>query len=443
MLIESSPGDLRDVTRQREWPLAGLSGRSVSAGLALPQLDTAQIARLYKENPWLNAGVRAIAWGLSRSMLKVYTRDDDGSRVNVRWTESAPGRPSSARELDRKINSPTRRIGPQRRMRATATDYILRGNALWVTSEPEGIYHVPWRQVKPIEGTNEPIIGYEIAGSLGKRFIAPEDVIHFSTADDPDSPIGLSPCVSLRHTLALHETIAKHLLAFFDNNARPSGNLKIPTTGVTKESIDLVRAAVEELYESPENAGKIIVTTGDFQPISGNAEQSQLIELAHNSREEIAAVLRIPGSVLGFVSANTAVGDLRSQYYRDTVGAWAPAMEDDIMAQYVLQNPNLRDTFVQFDLQSELEPDIAAQATVLQQLERVATLNERRAKINLPRLDFPEADSVPRAPGAGFVGNDAAEPPTPSVPVRDDAPVEASPEPGIASRREASDTPSE
>lgn len=413
MLIQTPTGDLHDV-RQRQWPLAGLN--SPSGTMSTHNADTifqlvgdnqyATIVKLYKENPWLNAGVRAIAWGLARADLGTYNRKPDGQRELVRWDEVRPGRNSAAADLDRRLNAPTGRVGPQRRMRATMIDYILRGNALWDISQPEGTYHVPWRNVEVIEGDYEPIIGYKLKGTKGERFLAPEDVVHFSTGDDPDSPIGISPIVSLKYTLALHDALQRHLVKFFENSARPSGNLRVSNPNASPDLLDRLREQINELYTSPENAGKIIVTTGDFQAITASVDQSQIIELARLSREEIAGVLRIPGPVLGFLehAIKSNVKELREQYVRDTIGGWAPAVVDDIMAQMVNPVPSLRQTYVEFQLEAQLEPDTEGKAAVNVQMERTMTLNERRRRFNLPDLDYPEADTVPTVPGGSYMG---------------------------------------
>lgn len=427
MLIQTPTGDLHEV-RERAWPLAGLNGPRTTYGVdnTNPLLrlvgddQYATLVRLYKENPWLNAGVRAIAWGLARADLATYNRLPGDQRERVRWDAVTPGRNSAAATLDRRLNAPVGRIGPQRRMRATMVDYLLRGNALWDISQPEGVWHVPWRHIEVIEGDREPIIGYRIKGATRDRFLAPEDVVHFSTGDDPDSVIGISPLVSLRHTLALHDALQRHIVKFFENSARPSGNLRVSNPNASPDLLDRLRDQINELYASPENAGKIIVTTGDFQAITASADQSQIIELARLSREEIAGVLRIPGPVLGFLehAIKSNVKELREQYVRDTIGGWAPAVVDDIMSQMVNPVPSLRQTYVEFELEAQLEPDTEGKAAVNVQMERTMTLNERRRKWGLPDLDYPEANTVPTVPGGSYLG---IEPELPKGDVADTA----------------------
>lgn len=411
---------------QRSWPLAGINAphsMSIAPRLGIKGFGAStSYVSLYKSNPWVNAAVRSISWGLSRMPFDVFMLDPDGQREPIDWRlPRKPGAPSAAIRLDEELNTtaPLDRGGPQRRMRRTMTDYLIHGNALWAI-EDDGLWHVPWRHVRPIEGEYVEILGFEVTGSMGKKMYAPEQVIHFCAGDDPDGPLGVSPMESLSATLQLHDALQKHLVRFFENSARPSANVKLDKTA-NAETVKLIRDQVRELYTSPENAGKVIVTTGDFQPMTAGHDQSQIIDLAKQSREEIAAVYRIPMPVLGVLdhAIKSNVSELRQQYVRDVIGAWAPAVVDDIMAQRVRPDAGLRGVFVEFDQDSALSPDLEGMAEAMVKLERTMTTNERRRKINLRDLPYPEADTVPATPGASYLGIKAkpvAEPGLPGLP---------------------------
>jgi len=420
MRIITQDGEPRDIA-QRGWPLAGIhapSSYSLTPKLTVQGFTgPTRFVNLYKSNPWVNAAVRSISWGISRMPFNVYTLAADGQRemVDFRLPRQG-GAPSAALRLDEDLNTtaPLDRSGPQRRMRRTMVDYLVHGNALW-TIEDDGFWYVPWRLVRPIEGENVEVLGYEIQGTSGKRQLAPEQVIHFSAGDDPDSIIGLSPMESLTSTLQLHEALQTYVVQFFQNSARPSANVKLDKSA-NQETVKFIRDQVRDLYTSPDNAGKVIVTTGDFQPLTQGHDQSQIIELARQSREEIAAVYRIPLPVLGVLdnAIKSNVAELRQQYVRDVVGGWSAPVQDEIMAQAVRPNRSLRGVFAEFDQDYHLRPDLEGMSEAMARLERTMTTNERRRKFNLPDLPYPEADTVPATPGSSYLGIKAKPTPPPA-----------------------------
>lgn len=422
MRIITASGDPARVS-QRGWPQRGLGfPQTYQQGGALTVtglLESQSYSALYKSNPWVNAAVRSIAWGLSRMPLGVYSFTEDGQRQNIDWrVPGGPGAPSAAYRLSEELNTsaPLDRAGPQRRMRRTMTDYLVFGNAIWVI-EPDGLWYVPWKKIRVLTGTDVEILGYEILGSTGNRFLAPEQVIHFNAGDDPDSPIGVSPMESLTYTLQLHEAIQRHLVKFFENSARPSANFKLDKA-TNKDTIKFVQEQLRDLYSGPENAGKVLVTTGDYQPLTASNDQSQLVELARLSREEIAGVYRIPLPVLGVLdhAIKSNVKELRQQYVRDAIGNWAPAVEDDIVTQRVRPNKALRGYFIEFDMDQHLKPDLEGMAEAFVKLERTMTTNDRRRKIGLPDLPYPEADTVPATPGSSYLGIKAKPTPEDGLP---------------------------
>lgn len=428
-----TPSGSTVTVRERRWPLAGVHmPMSHNQGqMAIPLVqglngtqDYATYVRLYKENPWCYAAVQAIATGLARHPLKVYELQSDGQRTRARSDLPGSGALSAAQKLDLRLRRPSPQVGRRRFIKSTAVDRLVFGNALWV-DEGDELWRIPWRQVTVHEGEVLPILFYEVVGANDSRKFVPEDVVHFNGGDDPESPIGVSPFAALRHTLALHNALQRHLTHFFENRARPSGNLKLQP-GASKDSITKIHELISEMYASPENAGRVLVTTGDFQPMTAGHDQSEIIELIRLSREEIAAAFRTPPPVLGILdkAIKSNVKELREQYVRDVSGTWAEEFEDEIDSQFLAKKPSLRHVFVEFDLSGPLRPDLEARAKAYKDLESTTTVNERRRWENLPDLDDPLANEILVPPGSvplSKAGEDPAPAPEAAVTEDDDA----------------------
>lgn len=380
----------------RRWPLAGLDGPTThNNGSTLIELASsprspqnfADYAKIYRSNPWVFAAVSTIAWSLSRLPLKLYQRMPDGTvRVVQPAVPGASGRPTIAQELAALLEMPEPGVSRQEWLRRLVVDKMVYGNSLFAIEEgasavPAGLYHTPWRKVTVHTGDLIPILGYEVVGTKSKKTLYPDKVIHFGRSGDLDSPLGLSPIQPLKYTVALHDALARHLNNYFKNAARPSGLLKVPPSVDTKK-IELIQKAVEELYTAPENAGRVLVTSAEWQSMASDPASSQIIELAKLSREEIVAAFQVPPPIVGILerAIQANVTELRSQFLRDVVGPHAAEIEGHINAQLIWSNPRLRreGLFVAFDMMHALRPELEQLATVFEKMRHVLTPAEQR-----------------------------------------------------------------
>src|SRR5690606_18824514 len=316
---------------------------------------------------------------------------------------------------------------------------IIRGSS--TSAGIEGIQRIRWRNVAWVEEDADGLpLYYEIRKGNNPygatRRIGPDDVIHFGRGVDPENPCAPSPLESAQHTIALYEAVVRHLKSYFENAARPSGHVQVDGN-LTADRAREIRKMLEEVYASPENAGKILVTSGKWQTTSESPEHSEVVELIRLSREEVAAIYSVPPPVLGIldraIMAN--VKELRAQYVREAVGPWTTELESELMSQLVEPVPSWRGLFVEFLLAEQLRPDLEARADVLltmrpleplvepvpswrglfvefllaeqlrpdlearadvhQKMRHLESIDEQRRQENLPPLNIPGASDVP------------------------------------------------
>lgn len=376
---------------------------------------------IYLTNPWVWAAVNTVARGAARAPIKTYLLDADGGRSRVRGDLPAGrGRPVAGAQLDRLMHFPNPETSRRAMTEATFKNRLVYGNALWTIDHDRGIpvalWRPAWQDVIVHEGPDRPVAAYEVTahglaghsthfperGEFGgstkalggkSRFYSPESVIHFGRGID-DDVVAPSPLQACRYTIALHEAVVRHLIAFFENQARPSGYFKVDRVG---RHADAVRELITELYTSPENAGKVLVSSGEWQSITESADQSKVVELIELSRIEIAAAYAIPPPVLGILdrAIKSNVVELRSQYVRDAVGQPASEFEDELQAQLVDRVPVWRHHFVELDFAEQLRPDMEARADVHEKTRHFMTPDEQRAVENLSPLDIAGVSDVP------------------------------------------------
>ena len=404
LLTDDGPVSVRS-----RWPLAGLDRETKveQAHQTVKLVDSlngamrrASYADLYRGNPWVEAAVNRNADSLARLPLKVYALDENGDRERLRGDLPRPGAPSSGARLDTLLRRPNRHQSGFRLRHLTHTDLGIYGNALLTKGRgPNGIdalYHVPWARVSVVLGEETPIAAYEVLGSGGKRrTIHPDDVIHARLASDPESPLGMSPIEPLAEATGLMDAIKRFVLAYFRNQARPSGNLKLPP-GADERVLEYVKDQVYEMYASPENAGVPMVTTGDWQSLTTEPEHTEALELYKLSRSEVAAVTGVPEPLLGALDRATLsnVESLKSWYYRDVVGPRAEGFEGDLDTHLLAFESGWRSLIVEHDLGSMLKPDLQGRAEAYRSMRYVHTTNELRRLENLPPIDDKRADVV-------------------------------------------------
>jgi HK97 family phage portal protein len=350
---------------------------------------------IYLTNPWVHASVNLIASSIARMPIRVYGIDSQtGDPVLQRdeWPIT-PGRLTGGQYLDRLFDQPAGGISRQAMIRRTFIDRLVLGNALWEilpgVGLPAGLQSIPWRGVRNVvEGDDGLPLFYTVAADLsssginkGKtRNLAAMDVVHFGRGADPDLPVGVSPLASCRNTLRLHDAVMRSLIAWFTNSMKPSAHIQVEK--LTRDKAREIREMIVEAYASPENAGKVLVTSGAWQQTQDGPDQSKVVELLQASRDEISAAYGVPQLVLGLLtgsrSAGSATTTIRSQYIRDTVGTWTADMEGDIDAQLLPAAPSWNSLTVRLDMAEQLRPELNVLATALEQLGPTLSVDERR-----------------------------------------------------------------
>jgi HK97 family phage portal protein len=350
---------------------------------------------VYRANPWLWACVNLIARSMSRFPIKLFAEDDDGAAVRIR-----PGVGSRAQTLAAALRRPGYRRSQATLVHSTMIDRLVHGNGIWFPDRAAGgaftgMRRIPWKytQLETIAGVDR----YWDTRKPGAKRLA-DDVIHFGAALDCDELVNPSPIVALRATLKLYDAVERHLVAFFKNSARPGGHVEVDkATGSTARK--LIREELTKLYTTPENAGKILVTSGKWTPMTAVPDNTKVIELAKQSREEICATYGIPPPLVGILdrAIMSNVRELRSHLARDVTGPHAGLFEGDIDSQLIAGDPTLGDVFVELEMGATLRPDLEARSATWKNQRYLLTLNEMRALENKPRIDHPDAD-VPWMP---------------------------------------------
>lgn len=408
---------------------------------ALPMVASRGVQRwatyraVYLTNPWVYAAVTLKSRGIGRLPIHVYQLDAKARKSRVRWDIVTPGRMNAGQKLDYFLQRPADGMSRNAMYSGTMIDKLVYGNGLWRIERDSGGFptqpsRIRWRdmlQVVP-NGSGGPL-AYRYRPWNGYTYgpietLDPRDVIHFGLGSDPEGLYGISPLESCRHTLALHDALVRHLIAYFQNSARPSGVFKVDE--ISRARTDEIRELLTELYTSPENAGNILMTTGEWQEIGHSPDHSSIVELIRLSREEIVAAYTVPPPVAGILeqAIKSNVKELREQFGRDSIGPEASDFESELMAQLIYPQPSWSGLFAEFNLAEMLRPDLEARALVYQRLQSIFSIDDIRGFENMPPYDMPGLSDRPWIPrGAQPLGTIVPNPgDKPSAPADDPLP---------------------
>lgn len=389
---------------------AGLSyggGTSLGNIRLVPTLGVERSATylaIYRTNPFVFAAANYIARGVGGLPVHTYALDANGDKLRQRSdVPQPPGRPSAGVRLDQLLSRP---VYPSK---AAAYGNMMRerlvfGKSIWeVLSDggmPYGLKPIRYKNIRHIEPDGDGGVAYyEVQTGKGyftaasKRIVLGTDVIHFGLGSDIDDPFGVSLLESCHHTLALHDAVMRHLLSYLGNQVRPSGMFEAETAKAAREA----RQLISELYASPENAGKALVTNAKWVAMGDSPDHAHLVELIKESRIEISAAFQTPPPILGLLenAIRANVKELREQFGRDTIGPWTSETEDDFEGQLLPRVPAWSNMFVEMQLAERLRPDLEARALVYQRMMPFFSIDEIRGFENLPPLKLKGVSDQP------------------------------------------------
>lgn len=180
-------------------------------------------------------------------------------------------------------------------------DYLLQGNGVGVYTArnsagyPSALVPVSVDdvQVRLNRGVHE----YEIGGKL----YGSDDVLHIKGLSKPGALRGMSVLEQHWETLTLADELNRQA-ANVNKHGVPTGKLKVTNPDATEE--DLRDAKAGWLKAQRERTVAVLNATTDFEPLSWDPTETQLLESRKFSLHEIALLFGLPMSFLGVEQAS-------------------------------------------------------------------------------------------------------------------------------------------
>ena len=196
-------------------------------------------------------------------------------------------------------------------------------------------------------------------GHQGKARRLLQDEVLFLRDRSDDGLIGRSRLQRAATVISTGLSVQEFAGAMYENGINPSGALKLEGTLGT-DARERLRANIEEMHSGSANASRcLILDQGlEWQQISINPEDAELLDSRRFSTEELARLFQVPPPLVGiwdhssFTNSETA-GRWFAQH---TLRPWIRKLEAE-MSRSVLSAESRRTHEIEFDLSGFLRGD--------------------------------------------------------------------------------------
>jgi HK97 family phage portal protein len=366
------------------------------AGVGLYGSSFATYAAIWRTQPNVRTVVDFLARNIASLPLHWFRRKSDTDRERL-----------AGHGLATLLSNPNPAKSGYRFFEDLMSDLGIYFNAFWVkvrtNGQVTGLVRVPPEQMA-IEGTLLPQRYVWTPPGSESQFFAPSEIVNFN-GYNPDSQtalLGVSPLETLRRILAEEAAASEYRQHFWQNSARIEGVVTRPREAPrwNQQQVTDFRTQWNDTFTGGGNSGKTAILTDgmDFKPVSFSARDSEFTAARKLTREECAAAYHIPLPMVGILDHATYsnIREQHKQLYQDCLGPWLTMLEDELQRQLLYDFDDVKNVYCEYNIAEKLKGSFEEQAVALNTLvgRPVMTMNEGRARLNLPASDASDADEV-------------------------------------------------
>jgi HK97 family phage portal protein len=371
---------------------------------------------MYRRQPAVRAVVDLLARNIGQLNPKVYERISSTDRVEV-----------SDHPLAVLLRNPNRDTTRFRFLRDTVADIAIYDRAYWrilragraiaITRIPPGAMTL-----------DRTPTGARIYRLPNGTTVPRTELVVFSGYSPEGGDDGVSPLETLRRVLQEEAAATQHREMSWINGPRPAGFILRPMEAPEwgGEARERFREEFTSSYAGSQNAGKVPVLEEGMTFAAGptfSAKDTDYIAGRRLTYEEVAIAYGVPPTMVGMGSETKSnAEEFHRQMYQDVLGPWLRMLQDEIelqlLPEFELLGPE--NVYVEFNLAEKLKGSFEEQGRTLVTAVGVPymTVNEGRARLNLPQIDDEWADTPVQPMNVMYGGQPAVTVPTedPSTP---------------------------
>jgi HK97 family phage portal protein len=275
---------------------------------------------------------------------------------------------------------------------AMAAALIIHGNYVAVLGEPganglpESIYPVSPDRVQVT--TDKGRIVYKI----DERTYDQSEIMHIKNFTLPGDLVGKGILAVAKQALGKEIAINEYASRYFDGGVNPTAVIKSANPDLSQEEADALKSAWMAMYSSRNRSPVVMNSSTDFEVLSSNAAESQLVEAQTAGLTEAANILGLPPYFLGSPNSSRTYSNVVEENLQLIKWSIQPIAE---RIEAAFSDLLVRGQTAGFKYDSLLKTDTAsrynAYATALS--SGFLSVDEVRSYENLDPMDYEEEGS--------------------------------------------------
>ena len=196
---------------------------------------------------------------------------------------------------------------------AMAASLILDGNYIAVLGErganglPDFFYPVA------IDRVNLTRVDGRIVYRIDEQVYEADDILHIKNFALPGEFFGRGIVETQKQAIGKEIAINEYASRYFDGGVNPTAVIKSGNPDLTQEEADALKTAWLSMYSGRNRQPAVLNSTTDFEILSSNAQESQLIESQIQGLTEAANILGLPAYYLGAPNSSRTYANVEQE----------------------------------------------------------------------------------------------------------------------------------
>lgn len=196
---------------------------------------------------------------------------------------------------------------------AMASALLIHGNYIAVLGEPganglpETFYPIEPNRVNVARNNGRMV--YTIDGKSYDQ----SQILHIKNFSMPGALVGVGILGAQKQAVGKLIAINEYASRYFDGGVSPSAILKSANPDLTQEEADALKAAWMSMYSSRNRAPAVLNSSTEFQVLSDNAQEAQLIEAQQQALVEASNILGLPAYYLGAPNSSRTYSNVEQE----------------------------------------------------------------------------------------------------------------------------------